>query len=473
MRIPVPARIEPAEQLGHVHLIGLGGAGLSAIARLMAQRGLTVSGSDQSDSPVLQALAAEGVRTHVGHAAQHLAGVDTVIASTAVRDDNPEVVEAQRQGLRLWPRSAGLASLMTDRRTVGVAGTHGKTTTTAMLTCALIDAGLDPSFAIGAEVAGLGTNARTGGSELLVVEADESDGAFLVYHPAGAIVTNVDADHLDTWGTEEAYAAAFDEFVGTVGEFVVLAVDDPGAARLSGPAEARGLDVVTTSFQPPAPGAAVTWRGSELEVSGDGTTFTAHGPGDVRVAVRLAVVGAHYAQDALLALAAGVRLGGDPQALATGLGTYTGAQRRMQHLGEAAGVRVYDSYAHHPTEIRADLAAARSVAGADRLVVAYQPHLVSRTRLFGPQMGQELSAADVAVVVDLYLAREGPDPAVTAGLVLDAVTGAQAVAGGPVETAHEVLLDLLEPGDLLLTLGAGDITGVGPRVLAALGRDDG
>jgi UDP-N-acetylmuramate--alanine ligase len=361
---------------------------------------------------------------------------------------------------------------MTDRRTLAVAGTHGKTTTTAMLTCALLGAGQDPTFAIGAEVAGLGTNARAGASDLLVVEADESDGAFLVYHPAGAVVTNVDADHLDTWGTEEAYAAAFDEFIGTVGEFVVLAADDPGAAALIDSATGRGLRVITTTFaDPTAPthSAETTWRGSDLDVSADGTRFTAHGPGDIRVPVRLAVVGAHYAQDALLALAAGHHLGADPDALAEGLGSYTGAQRRMQHLGEAGGVRVYDSYAHHPTEIRADLAAARSVAGADRLVVAYQPHLVSRTRLFGTQMGEALSSADLVVVVDLYLAREEPDPEVTAALVLDAVVGPRAEAGGPIESAHTTLLELLEPGDLLLTLGAGDITEVGPRVLAALG----
>jgi UDP-N-acetylmuramate--alanine ligase len=467
MKVPIPDDIPAVDQLGHVHLIGIGGAGLSAIARLMAQQGVEVSGSDAVESSVLDALRAEGITCFVGHAAAQLAGVDTVIASTAVRDDNPEIVEAQRLGLRLWPRSAGLRSVMEGRRTVAVAGTHGKTTTTAMLTCALVAAGAEPSFAIGAEVSGLGTNARLGRGDVLVAEADESDGAFLVYEPEGAVVTNVDADHLDIWGTEENYARAFHDFIGTVGRFVVLGVDDPGARALAGTAGDRGLEVVTAGLAEDA-----DIRATDLMIEAGRTTFTVLRDGTALVEVTLAVPGAHYAQDALLALAAGLVLGHDAEALAAGLATYTGARRRMEHLGDAAGVRVYDSYAHHPTEIRADLAAARALAGDGRLVVAFQPHLVSRTRLFGSAMGRELSAADRVVVADLYLAREDPDPAVTAALVVDAVEGPPATAGGPVEGLAAVLFPELRPGDLLLTLGAGDITTVGPEVLAALGARD-
>ena len=463
MRIPIPDVIPPVDRLGHVHLIGIGGAGLSAIARLMAQQGVEVSGSDAADSPVLGALREEGITCFVGHAAGQLAGVDTVVASTAVRDDNPEIVEAQRLGLRVWPRSAGLRSVMEGRRTVAVAGTHGKTTTTAMLTCALVAAGAEPSFAIGAEVAGLGTNARIGRSDLLVAEADESDGAFLVYEPEGAVVTNVDVDHLDIWGTEEAYAQAFDAFIATVRRFVVLGIDDPGARALIPVARARGLEVVTTGLADD-----VDFRATDLEVEAGRTTFSVLRHGTPLVDVTLAVPGAHYAQDALLALATGVVLGHDADALAEGLSTYSGANRRMEHLGDAAGVRVYDSYAHHPTEIRADLAAARALAAGGRLVVAYQPHLVSRTRVFGAAMGRELSSADRVVVADLYLAREDPDPAVTAQLVVDAVDGPPATLGGPVGTLAELLVPELRPGDLLLTLGAGDITTVGPEVLALL-----
>jgi UDP-N-acetylmuramate--alanine ligase len=464
MRIPVPSHIPPASELGRVFFVGIGGAGLSAIARLMAQQGIVVSGSDAHDSAVLTALRAEGITCHVGHDAAHLDGVDTVIASTAVRAENPEIVEAQRRGLRLWPRSAGLRSVMDGRRTIAVAGTHGKTTTTAMLTCALIAAGAEPSFAIGAEVASLGANARLGAGDLLVAEADESDGAFLVYEPEGAVVTNVDADHLDNYGTVEAYDAAFEEFVGRIGRFVVLSADDPGTATLAGLARSRGLEVLTAGF-----GEDADVRGQHLRVEGTTTTFDASLHGVDLGPVVLAVPGAHYALDALLALGTGLLLEQNVDLLIAGLGAYTGANRRMQLLGEAGGVRVYDSYAHHPTEIRADLAAARAVAGSSRLVVAYQPHLVSRTRTYGVEMGQALSAADRVVVADIYLAREDPDPDVTSALVADAVTGTEATLGGPAAGLADVLVPELRSGDLLLTLGAGDITTVGPAVLEALG----
>ncbi|MCG8151608.1 UDP-N-acetylmuramate--L-alanine ligase, partial [Pimelobacter simplex] len=228
MKIPVPDEILPADRLGRVHLVGIGGAGLSAIARLMHQSGVEVSGSDAHDSAVVAALRAEGIAVHVGHDAAHLDGVDTIIATTAAREDNPEIVAALERGLRLWPRSAGLQSVLVGRRVVAVGGTHGKTTTTAMLTVALQEAGLDPTFAIGAEVASLGTNARLGTGDVAVVEADESDGAFLVYTPEIAVVTNVDADHLDHWGTPEAYADAFARFVAGASAGAVVNTDDPG-----------------------------------------------------------------------------------------------------------------------------------------------------------------------------------------------------------------------------------------------------
>lgn len=463
MRIPVPDDIPAAEDLGVVHLVGIGGAGLSAIARLMAQRGIRVQGSDAVDSPVLGALRAEGITCFVGQRAENLVGVDTVIASTAVRVENPEIVETLRLGLRLWPRSAGLKSLMTDRLTVAVAGTHGKTTTTAMTACALIGAGADPGFAIGAEVAALGTNARAGSGPLLVVEADESDGAFLHYGPRGAVVTNVDADHLDVWGTPQMYAAGFERFIGTVDGFVVLSADDPGARALAGPAQERGLTVTLAGFADDA-----DVRGVDLSVGPESTTFTVHWSAG-SLPVRLAVPGRHYGADALLAIATALQLGFEAGPVVAGLATYTGAARRMEFKGQAGGVTVYDSYAHHPTEIAADLAAARQIAGPERLVVAYQPHLVSRTRLFGHDMGVALSAADEVFVADIYLARENPDPAVTSALVADAVSGPPAHLSGPVAGTAAIVAAALRPGDVLLTLGAGDITTVGPQVLDLLG----
>jgi UDP-N-acetylmuramate--alanine ligase len=463
MSIPVPDHIAPATELGHVHFVGIGGAGLSAIARLMHQSGVEVSGSDATDSAVLAALTREGITCFIGHAADQVAGADTVVASTAVRDENPEIREARARGLRLWPRSAGLRSVMLGRRTIAVAGTHGKTTTTAMLTYALRAAGDDPSFAIGAEVAGLGTNARLGTSDVFVAEADESDGAFLVYRPAGAIVTNVDADHLDVWGDASSYAAAFERFAETVGEFLIIGIDDPGARDLAAAARGRGIRITSAGFSDDA-----DVRGVDLRIEDGRTRLTATYLGEVLVELDLAVPGAHYAQDALLALAAGLALGHPAADLADGLGQYTGASRRMEFLGETAGIRVYDSYAHHPTEIAADLAAGRALAADGRLVVIYQPHLVSRTRELGAQMGEALSAADAVYVADLYLAREDPDPNVTSAIVTAAVSGPPAHLVGPVEGAAEAVLPDLRPGDLVLTLGAGDITTVGPRLIALL-----
>ena len=463
MKIEIPADILPADRLGHVHFVGIGGAGLSGIARLMHESGIAVSGSDAAESKVVAALRSEGIRCFVGHDASHLEGVDTVIASTAVREDNPEIVEALNRGLRLWPRSAGLQSVLLGHRTIAVAGTHGKTTTTAMLTSALKMAGASPSFAIGAEVEGLGANARRGRGELFIAEADESDGAFLVYTPAGAIVTNVDADHLDNYGTVEAYDAAFAEFITHVDEFVILCADDPGAFALADIARQRKLDVVLAGF-----GDNAGLRGGDLQVAGSRTSFTVTQDGDVLGTVELQVPGRHYAQDALLALGAGLAAGFEFDALADGLGEHQGARRRMELLGEVGGVRVYDSYAHHPTEIRGDIAAARGIAGRSRLVVAFQPHLVSRTRIYGEAMGAELSGADLVVVGDIYLAREDPDPAVTTRLILDAVSGPAAVDGGPIEGLDAVVFRLLETGDVLLTLGAGDISTVGPKVLERL-----
>ncbi|GAA5151153.1 UDP-N-acetylmuramate--L-alanine ligase [Nocardioides marinquilinus] len=445
--MPVPDVLLPAERLGRVHFVGIGGAGLSGIARIMLARGVAVSGSDGTDSPTLDALRALGARVHVGHDAAHVADADTLVVSTAIHDDNPEYVEATRRGLRVLPRSAALAAVMAGRRVVAVAGTHGKTTTTSLLTVALQAAGADPAYAIGGELAATGVNAADGSGEpggLFVAEADESDGAFLVYEPEVAVVVNVEADHLDQWGTEEAYRDAFDRFADRLPPdgVLVCCVDDPGAAALAARQQRAGRRVVTVSTREPGPL--------------DGVTLWA--PGD------------HYRADALAALAAGEVLGRDRADLLRGITAYTGTRRRMEPKGEAGGVRVYDSYAHHPTEIAGDLQSARVLAGDGRLVVAFQPHLVSRTRLFGAAMGEALGAADEVVVLDLYLAREEPDPAVTADLVAGAVPlPVERVATTSLDDAPAELARRARPGDLVLTLGAGTVTQVGPRLLALLG----
>ena len=470
MRIPVPDEVLPAAELGRVHCVGIGGAGISAIARIMAQRGLTVTGSDDHDTPFLPALRELGVTCHLGYDAAHLGDADTLVVTTAAREDNPEVLEARRRGLRILPRSAGLAAVMTGSRVLAVAGTHGKTTTTGLLTSALLAAGVDPSYAVGGVLAATGRNADAGADDLFVAEADESDGAFLHYRPHAAIVTNVEADHLDNWGTEEAYHQAFEDFVDTIDRdgFVVCVVDDPGAARLAGLARDRGLDVVTVGES-----AGADVRIHDLTLDGSTSSCRVSRGDDDLGDLRLRIPGRHYVLDAVAALAMGLRLGLSYDALAEGLRAFTGTGRRMELTGEVDGVRVYDSYAHHPVEIRGDLEAARALAGDGRVVAAFQPHLVSRTRIFGEAMGHELGAADEVVVLDVYVAREDPDPEVTGLLVADAVPlpvqHVTYVDG--LGAAAQALAERARPGDLVITLGAGDITGVGPRVLDLLGGD--
>ena len=467
MRVPVPSELLPAEALGRVHFVGIGGAGLSGIARIMLARGIEVSGSDAKSSATIEALRALGAECYVGHAATQVSGADTVVVSTAVRADNPEVVEAERLGLRLLPRSAALEAVMQGRRVVAVAGTHGKTTTTSMLTVALQHCGADPSFAIGGDLNESGSNAHDGTGELFVAEADESDGAFLVYSPYAALVTNVEADHLDNYGTEEAYRAAFTEFLDRIDPdgFLVACTDDPGAADLVAIAASRGLRTIGVGI---GPGAEV--RAENLRQVGATSTFDVVDRGRRLGEVRLQVPGQHYVLDALAALASGLRLGFGFADLARGLGAYSGTRRRMELKGEVGGIRVYDSYAHHPREISGDLEAARSLAGPGRIVVAFQPHMVSRTRIFGAEMGQALGAADEVVVMDIYVAREDPEPGVTAALVSDAVPlPADRVVLEPSWSATaEHLVDRALPGDVILTLGAGDVTLLGPSVLALM-----
>lgn len=470
MRVPVPDVLLPADRLGRVHFIGIGGAGLSAIARIMAAQGVPVSGSDDQDTPFLPSLREVGVTCHLGYDAAHLGDLgpdDTVVVTTAAREDNPEVLEARRRGLRVLPRSAGLAAVMAGRRVLAVAGTHGKTTTTGLLTSALLAAGADPTYAVGGVLTATGRNADAGTDDLFVAEADESDGAFLVYRPHAAIVTNVEADHLDNWGTEEAYHAAFDEFARTIDRdgFLVVVGDDAGAAALATYARSDGLEVITVGE-----GGSCDLR--LVDVVFEGTTSRGRVLRDGAVVgdLVLRIPGRHYLLDALAALAVGLRLGHDADGLLAGLAGFTGTGRRMELKGEEAGVRVYDSYAHHPVEIAGDLQAARAVAGDGRIVVAFQPHLVSRTRIFGEQMGLALGAADEVVVLDVYLAREDADPSVTGALVADAVPldAGHVLFEPDFDAVPTALAARAQPGDLVLTLGAGSITQLGPRVLDLL-----
>jgi UDP-N-acetylmuramate--alanine ligase len=356
---------------------------------------------------------------------------------------------------------------MAGRKVLAVAGTHGKTTTTSLLTVALREAGADPTYAIGGDLADSGTNAELGRGELFVAEADESDGAFLVYRPFADIVTNVEADHLDSWGSEDAYRAAFTEFVDRIDPdgLLVACVDDAGAADLRAVASSLGRTFVGVGTTELADVRAV-----DVVLDGTTSSFTVVDRGRELGRVTLRIPGRHYVLDALAAITLGLRTGHDFEPLKRGVEGFGGTRRRMERKGEAGGVEVYDSYAHHPAEIAGDLEAARAVAGDRRLLVAFQPHLVSRTRIFGPDMGRALGAADEVVVLDVYLAREDADPEVTAALVADHVPlppeRVTTVEG--LDAAAAELVRRARPGDLVVTLGAGSITEVGPKVLELL-----
>jgi UDP-N-acetylmuramate--alanine ligase len=334
-----------------------------------------------------------------------------------------------------------------------------------------VTAGADPTYAVGSELPQTGTNAADGAGDLFVAEADESDGAFLVYQPQIAVVTNVEADHLDHFGTEAAYRQAFVDFVDriTPGGFLVSCADDPGAVEIAQVAGKHEVEVWQAGF---AAGADV--HGAQPRVEGTMSTCVVWRHGVELGELRLQVPGHHYLQDALLALAVGLKLGYPFEILSRGLAGYVGSRRRMEFKGTVGDVRVYDSYAHHPTEIAGDLAAARAVAGNGRLVVCFQPHLVSRTRAFGQQMGQALGAADEVVVLDVYAAREAPDPRVTGALVAEAVP----LPPGSVEYVDDFIAAPVElvrrvrPGDLVLTLGAGSVTEIAPAVMALLAAAD-
>jgi UDP-N-acetylmuramate--alanine ligase len=468
MRVPVPEVIEDYRALGRVHFVGIGGAGLSAIARIMLARGISVSGSDGRDSVTLGSLRDAGAIVYVGHRRDQVHRSDTVVVSTAVPEDNPEVVEAMRLGLRLWPRSAALASVMTGKRVLAVAGTHGKTTTTSLLACALTSAGADPSYTIGGDLTQRGTNAADGAGRYFVAEADESDGAFLVYSPFAAIVTNVEADHLDHYGTEAAYRQAFDDFAELVDPagLVVCVVDDPGARDLADRVAGQGGSVLRVGTSP-----AAELRATDIRFAGRSSRFvvktTSEPPGRVGE-VTLQIPGRHYVVDALAALGLGLRLGFEFDQLTRGLEGFTGTHRRMEAKGETGGVRVYDSYAHHPREIAADLDAARAIADGGRVLVAFQPHLVSRTRIFAAEMGQALSLADHVVVLDIYLAREAADPAVSGQLIADSVTHDRVIFEPDFHAVPPHLVSEAKPGDLILTLGAGDVTELGTPILRLL-----
>ena len=474
-RLVSPEAPVPVPELGRVHFTGIGGAGMSGIARIMIGRGVKVSGSDAAASDLLAALAEQGADVHVGHAAANIDGADTLVVSTAIRPDNPELAEARRRGLRVLHRAAALASVMLGRRGIAVAGTHGKSTTTGMLTTILRHCGAGPGYVIGGILAETGLGAEDGTGDLFVAEADESDGSFLMLAPDVAIVTSVEADHLDNYTDLAEIQAAFAEFTRQIapGGLLIACTDDPGAAALAAATAQTGLRVRTYGAAPGADNQLTGVRAHGMTVRFEVAAGPRAASGATPAAqLEVAVPGRHNSLNATAAYAAALELGFSPGPIAAGLAAYQGVHRRMQPKGEAAGVLVLDSYAHHPTELAADLRAAREIRPDGRVIAVFQPHLFSRTRIFATEFGAALGLADEAFVLDIYAAREDPEPGVTGLLVAGAVPGGRARFIPDRADVPAAVAAAARAGDLVLTMGAGDVTALGPQIVAALNALD-
>ena len=441
-----------------VHLIGVGGAGMSAIARILAQRGHAVSGSDLHDGRAVTALRVLGVRIHVGHDAANVEDSDVVVISSAVSADNPEVVAAVARGIPVVPRAQMLADTLAGDRAVLVAGTHGKTTTTSMIVVALHAAGVDPTFAIGGELNEAGTNAHAGSDRVAVAEADESDRSFLAYEPDVAVVTNLELDHPEVYRDLDDVLDAFTAFLARrrPGGVAVVCADDPGVRRLI-----QRIDGPVVTY-----GTAADAEVRLVERDGQPHVLV----DDVAHPLALGVPGQHNLLNAVGAVAACRALGAPMAGVLEGLARFRGAARRFQRLGEVDGVSVVDDYAHHPTELRATLAAARST-GAARIVCVVQPHRYSRTAVLGAELGRAAAGADVVIVTEVYGAGERAVPGVNGALVAEAAraAGARVTYEPHLGSVAGLLADEVRSGDLVLITGAGDVSQVGPSLLALLG----
>jgi UDP-N-acetylmuramate--alanine ligase len=456
-----------AEQLGRVHLVGVGGVGMSALARLLLTRGIPVSGSELRDWPALHGLRALGGVIHMSHQPSNLDGVDTVVYSTAIPQDHLELVEARQRGLRVLHRAEALAATMAGRRAVAIAGTHGKTTTTSMATLILQHAGLDPSFVIGGEISEVGSNAHHGSGEYFVVEADESDRSFLLYRPFVAVVTNIDADHLNTYGTIERLADAFLEFCQRVqpGGFVVACADNPGTRELA--QRARDAEITVYTY---GEAADADLRLTEITTSATGVRYLATVDGESLGEVALPVPGRHLALNSAAAVLTALRLGIPAASIVEGLASFPGVRRRFELKGTADGVRVYDEYAYHPTSITAALNTLREVAGDGRVIVVFQPYRVYRTRDLQAEIATALALADEAIVLEVFGPGEVREPG-EGGAALTAAIDLPAEAkvfvpdwdAAPAEVARRA-----GEGDVVVTMGAPPISLMGDELMAAL-----
>jgi UDP-N-acetylmuramate--alanine ligase len=450
----------PAE-LGALHFVGIGGSGMSGIARLFIAAGYRVTGSDRSENHNTEALCELGATVSIGHDAANLGDADTLVYTGALWPDNPEYLLAVDRGLNLLHRSQALAWLINRQRLIAVAGAHGKTTSTGMIITALRELGADPSFVNGGVIESLGVSSAHGEGEIFVVEADESDGSFLLYDTAVALVTNVDADHLDHYGSREAFDAAFVQFANAASELVVTSSDDPGAITMTG--ELTGKRIITFGEAETAEVRmhSVTAKGPvTFSVSWQGTDYE----------IRLQVPGHHNARNAAGAFAVLAGLGFDPAGIVAGLENFGGTERRFELHGVVRGVSVYDDYSHHPTEVAVALRGARSVVGDGRIIAVHQPHLYSRTKLMAGEFAEVYEAlADYTIVLDVFGAREDPVPGVTGELVSSRFVDANKVDYLPDwQAAADRAAEIARDGDIIMTLSCGDVYRIIPQILASL-----
>jgi UDP-N-acetylmuramate--alanine ligase len=442
------------ENIKNIHFVGIGGIGMSGIAEILADRGIAVSGCDLRASSTTDLLARRGIPVSLGHHPAHLHGVDLLVVTSAVRGPNAEVEAARARGIAVMKRKEMLGAIVNEKRAIGVSGTHGKTTTTAMIAVVLEEAGLDPTVLVGGVSRNLASNARSGRGEFLVVEADEYDRTFHELRPEIAVVTNVEADHLEYYGSFEAIVEAFRLFVERVkpGGAVVGCVDDPVVAKLLHVAPTRVVRYgLSEAAEVRATNITFDERGSHFEVSGIGW-------------FHLFVPGEHNVRNALAAILVARELGIGADVTAAALSKYLGVDRRFQILGHYAGALIVDDYAHHPTEIRATISAARKGYPHRRIVALFQPHLYSRTRDFAREFGESLRMADVALVAPIYAAREEPIEGISAKLIADATQGVEFIDRSN-DRIIEELRRRLRPNDLFITMGAGDVHEIGEGLI--------
>ncbi|MGQ0640355.1 MAG: UDP-N-acetylmuramate--L-alanine ligase [Gemmatimonadaceae bacterium] len=446
-----------------VHFVGIAGAGMSALAELLVRRGVPVTGCDVSPTSESTAdLARHGVRVIASHGPDHVLGSRALVVTSAMPKQHAELEAARAAGLPIVRRAEALAEVTRVGDVVAIAGTHGKTTTTVLTTEALATAGLDPTGLVGGRVTEWGGNLRAGADRLFVVEADEYDRSFLALTPSIAVITNVEADHLDIYSDLADIRSAFQQFLAPA-RAIVLCADDPGADSLS---VNTGAEVVRYGVDNSEARVAAV----DVQLTPDAAYFGLYYDGKCLGDVALQVTGMHNVRNALAAIASGLTLGATLPAMLPGLQRFRGVERRFQRIGEAGGVLVVDDYAHHPTEIRATLAAARSAFPAARIVVAFQPHLYTRTRDFAREFGEALTAADAIWLTEIYPAREKPIVGVTGKLIEDAIeqSGGRVTWFGERGELANALAQSVKPGDVVLTLGAGDITKTGPELLSRL-----